>query len=399
MATQAQIEANRRNALLSKGPTSPEGKAVSRFNGLKHGLRAEEVVLPGEDPAEFEAQRQAWLDDWQPRSHTRSVLVDRAALAAWRLHRAAKAEADLLRATAEQAGRRFDDERILRVRRAADRFRDDPAAALSLLGCHADGLDYLLGAWRDLARALRDGASGWRRHHHETLLPLLGHPVGTPSLQVGPEALASARLWAVNDPAQRVRPMDQTERRGAVGLLRRLVAAKLRELRARRLAAADPAADRPSAIASAVALAFASKEEQLRHRYEAEHDRMLRSTVRQLLALERQGADLGAAGPPGAAGPGLGTRGPRPGPDPDGRPGEARTAAPTEDHPRGVHEGVPEPSEGVTSPEPAAPSASAPGSVGAGDSDPAPGRPAAPDRPAIAPKPAPKGAPRGVMRQ
>src|SRR5579875_1744280 len=178
MRPEAQRQASRVNGAKSRGPATPEGKAISRFNGLKHGLRAEEAVLPGEDPAEFEARRQAWIDDWQPRSHTRAVLVDRAALAAWRLHRAAKAEADLLRATAEQAGRRFDDERILRVRRAADRFRDDPAAALSLLGCHADGLDYLINAWRGLARAVRDGASGWRRReHHETLLELLGHRV------------------------------------------------------------------------------------------------------------------------------------------------------------------------------------------------------------------------------
>jgi hypothetical protein len=42
-------EANRRNALKSTGPRTPEGKAAVRLNALKHGLLSEEILLPGED--------------------------------------------------------------------------------------------------------------------------------------------------------------------------------------------------------------------------------------------------------------------------------------------------------------------------------------------------------------
>ena len=38
MATEAQIAANRQNALKSTGPSSPEGKAASSQNRLTHGL-------------------------------------------------------------------------------------------------------------------------------------------------------------------------------------------------------------------------------------------------------------------------------------------------------------------------------------------------------------------------
>ena len=48
MASKKQIEANKRNALKSSGPKTPEGKASARLNSTKHGLLSQEV-LPGED--------------------------------------------------------------------------------------------------------------------------------------------------------------------------------------------------------------------------------------------------------------------------------------------------------------------------------------------------------------
>ena len=45
MATQAQINANRKNAQKSTGPKTPEGRDAVRLNGLKHGLASEILVL------------------------------------------------------------------------------------------------------------------------------------------------------------------------------------------------------------------------------------------------------------------------------------------------------------------------------------------------------------------
>jgi hypothetical protein len=62
MATLKQIEANRRNAELSTGPTSPPGKMVSSRNSTKHGFYSTSALLPNEDREEFLrlARRLVW---------------------------------------------------------------------------------------------------------------------------------------------------------------------------------------------------------------------------------------------------------------------------------------------------------------------------------------------------
>jgi hypothetical protein len=51
----ARAEASRINGARSRGPKTPEGKARSSQNALKHGFRVQKhVVLPGEDAAAFQ---------------------------------------------------------------------------------------------------------------------------------------------------------------------------------------------------------------------------------------------------------------------------------------------------------------------------------------------------------
>jgi hypothetical protein len=49
MTSEKKAEANRRNALKSTGPKTPEGKAAVSLNALKHGLLSQEILLRGED--------------------------------------------------------------------------------------------------------------------------------------------------------------------------------------------------------------------------------------------------------------------------------------------------------------------------------------------------------------
>ena len=94
MTSQRQIDANRRNAQLSTGPRTPQGKAAVRYNGLRHGITARHAVLEGENPADFEETIRAFEDDLQPAGPDESVLVHRIADCWWRLRRVRQSETD-----------------------------------------------------------------------------------------------------------------------------------------------------------------------------------------------------------------------------------------------------------------------------------------------------------------
>jgi hypothetical protein len=93
----ARAEASRKNGAKSRGPKSPEGKARSAQNALKHGMRARKyVVLPQEDAAEFAALETAILAELAPEGALQTLLARRIAVAAWRLERADRLEAEVL---------------------------------------------------------------------------------------------------------------------------------------------------------------------------------------------------------------------------------------------------------------------------------------------------------------
>src|SRR5947207_15754595 len=96
MATVKQIEANRLNAQKSTGPKTPEGKAVTKLNALRHGLRARTVVLPAEKSEDFHQLCNDLEAEWQPQSRTEQFYVEQMAVSQWKLTRVEVAEKSLL---------------------------------------------------------------------------------------------------------------------------------------------------------------------------------------------------------------------------------------------------------------------------------------------------------------
>lgn len=102
MSSFRQIEANRRNARLSTGPVTDEGKNRSRRNALRHGLTAETVIDALEDAEDYAAFETAVTAHYDAPSAVERELVLRLASLLWRLRRATAIEAGLFEQQAQQ---------------------------------------------------------------------------------------------------------------------------------------------------------------------------------------------------------------------------------------------------------------------------------------------------------
>src|SRR3954447_14379831 len=124
----ARLAANRANAKRSGGPRSPEGKAVSKLNGLVHGMRAESEVLPGEDADELRRRHETWADELGAETESERCLVRAAVNACWRIDRCRGAEAAALTRQVLEAGDAYDDDLAQGVERLVERPGEEPAA-------------------------------------------------------------------------------------------------------------------------------------------------------------------------------------------------------------------------------------------------------------------------------
>ena len=97
MASPAQILANRENSIRSTGPVTAEGKTVASQNSRKHGLCSRQIVLPGEDPAEYDALRENLFEHYAPANETERTLVEEVTSGSWRLARARRHETAILK--------------------------------------------------------------------------------------------------------------------------------------------------------------------------------------------------------------------------------------------------------------------------------------------------------------
>jgi hypothetical protein len=102
MTTFRQIEANRRNAIMSTGPVTEEGKQRSRCNAVRHGLTAETVIGALEDAEDYEAFEAAIVADYDAQSAVERELVLRLSSLLWRLRRATTMETGLFEMQADQ---------------------------------------------------------------------------------------------------------------------------------------------------------------------------------------------------------------------------------------------------------------------------------------------------------
>jgi hypothetical protein len=80
------------------GPKSPRGKAVSRRNSWKHGIKSDApvVVEINEDPREWERHRVATIESFEAEGHIEILFAERIANLFWRLKRLERYETEMI---------------------------------------------------------------------------------------------------------------------------------------------------------------------------------------------------------------------------------------------------------------------------------------------------------------
>jgi hypothetical protein len=92
--SEKQLEANKKNA-QEGGVKTPQGKAIVKYNALKHGLLVKEIVITigdgAENPEEFSALLEDLKTQLAPAGALEEMLAEKVAVAYWRLRKAYKA--------------------------------------------------------------------------------------------------------------------------------------------------------------------------------------------------------------------------------------------------------------------------------------------------------------------
>jgi len=86
------IEAARRNGAQSNGPVTAEGKAISSKNALKFGLTANDVLIAGENAADYDALMDAACREFSPANAREFDLVGEIVANRWRMRRVVQME-------------------------------------------------------------------------------------------------------------------------------------------------------------------------------------------------------------------------------------------------------------------------------------------------------------------
>ena len=96
MPSQSKSQTARANGAKSHGPATPEGRAKSSQNSIRHGLTAESVVLPTESREQFQLLLDSHVQQFHPQGEVEMELIETMAVARWRLRRVCTVETSLL---------------------------------------------------------------------------------------------------------------------------------------------------------------------------------------------------------------------------------------------------------------------------------------------------------------
>jgi hypothetical protein len=172
----AQLRANRANALKSTGPKTPEGQRVAAANATTHGLCSIGKALPAELATLVEQRRREFDADFQPRSPVERELVFQLALASVQCVRAIFLEFELEAVHRELNIANWNHDLLLRAATWGAKLADQPERATRELERFSAGCEWLRLRWLALHTALTDTTCSWTEAEVSRVLDLLGIP-------------------------------------------------------------------------------------------------------------------------------------------------------------------------------------------------------------------------------
>lgn len=218
LATPRQIAANRRNASLSKGPVSAEGKQRSSRNALKHGLAGEGVILPLSDEERVTRRLEAWRTGHDPTTPEGEWVYEQLVRSSVRVDACQAREAALRSYQAQRAALAWREDRAVEAEKFAASLSKRPALVACQLSGTKSGCVWLMRRWEDVV-SLGDVEGSWTEPARSLAFDLLGRPIdgriGDPGLS--PARLAEAERARLEERiAEGMEALDAIEREAAV---------------------------------------------------------------------------------------------------------------------------------------------------------------------------------------
>ena len=107
MTAKKQSESTKRNALVSTGPVTAEGKAIVAKNAVKHGIFVKDLIITAGDGKEDEQEYRELLDglilSLNPSGQMECLLVEKISVDFWRLRRVLRFESGSIRKVLDMA--------------------------------------------------------------------------------------------------------------------------------------------------------------------------------------------------------------------------------------------------------------------------------------------------------
>jgi hypothetical protein len=173
IVSEARIAANQRNAALSTGPKTPQGKERSRVNALKHGLCSS--ILVTEDVFLVQQRATDFFNTLKPRNEFHCWLVDKTGILSIRIDRCERMERRVRDKASLRSELFWEDDRKAEAIALGSQLAFDPETIVNQLQQTPQGCEWLMTRWAMLARSA-DLNTVWTPEQINLAFNLLGTP-------------------------------------------------------------------------------------------------------------------------------------------------------------------------------------------------------------------------------